>query len=190
MNCPFSYTVIRSNRKTIALEITRDGKLLVRCPFGTTNQYIEDFVRDKSGWIEKHLSAKSAPVTPFTPEQIKDFAIRTKALLQPRLEQYARQLGVSYNRVTIRSQHSRWGSCCKHKNGVYNLNFNCLLALVPTEVLDYVVVHELCHIREMNHSKAFWQLVETVLPDYAIRKKWLRDQGGELIRRLPSPKML
>ena len=180
-----TYTVIRSSRKTIALEITREGKLLVRCPYGTTNQYIEDFVRDKSGWIEKHLSAKSAPVTPFTPEQIKDFASRTKALLQPRLEQYARQLGVSYNRVTIRSQHSRWGSCCKHKNGVYNLNFNCLLALVPTEVLDYVVVHELCHIREMNHSKAFWLLVGTVLPDYKARKIWLREQGGELISSLP-----
>ena len=183
----FPYTVIRSSRKTVALEITREGTLVVRCPYGTSAQYIETFVREKSGWIQKHLAARSsAPLSAFTQTQIKEFANQVKVLLPPRLEYYATVLGVSYNRVTIRSQHSRWGSCCKHKGGVYNLNFNCLLALVPTEVLDYVVVHELCHIREMNHSKAFWALVESVLPDYKARKKWLRQQGGELIRRLPK----
>ena len=187
MNCPYPYTVIRSSRKTIALEITRDGKLLVRCPNRMTTEYIENFIRDKAGWIEKHMPAKSnESVHPFTQAQIKEFAGITKTLLQPRLEYFAGQLGVGYNRVTVRSQRSRWGSCCKHKDGVYNLNFNCLLALVPPEVMDYVVVHELCHIREMNHSKAFWALVETILPDYKSRKKWLREQGGELIRRLPE----
>ncbi len=186
MNCPYPYTVIRSSRKTIALEITRDGKLLVRCPNRMTREYIENFIRDKAGWIEKHMPAKrSEPMSRFTEMQIREFANTVKALLQPRLEYFAEQLGVSYNRVTVRSQRSRWGSCCKHKDGVYNLNFNCLLALVPPDVMDYVVVHELCHIREMNHSKQFWALVEQALPDYKSRKKWLREQGGELISRLP-----
>lgn len=187
MKQAYTYTVIRSSRKTIALEITRDGRLLVRCPNRTAKEYIENFVRDKARWIEKHLPAdRNAPVSHYTPEQLKGFAEDAKALLPPRLEHYAQVLGVRYGRVTIRAQHSRWGSCCKHKGGVYNLNFNCLLALVPPEVLDYVVVHELCHIREMNHSKAFWALVESVLPDYKARKKWLREQGCELIRRLPE----
>lgn len=187
MNCLYPYTVIRSSRKTIALEITRDGKLLVRCSYRTSQEYIDAFVRDKLGWIEKHMPAKpNEPVSRFTQAQIREFANTTKALVPPRLELFAKQLGVRFNRVTIRAQHSRWGSCCKHKDGVYNLNFNCLLALVPPEVLDYVVVHELCHIREMNHSKAFWQLVGKILPDYKSHKKWLREQGGELIRKLPE----
>lgn len=187
MNCPYPYTVIRSSRKTIALEITRDGRLLVRCPNRMAREAIETFIRDKAGWIEKHMPAKpKEPVSRFTEMQLREFANTVKALLPSRLEYFAKQLGVSYNRVTIRSQRSRWGSCCKHKDGVYNLNFNCLLALVPPEVMDYVVVHELCHIREMNHSKAFWALVESVLPDYKSRKKWLREQGGELISRLPE----
>ena len=187
MNCPYPYTVIRSSRKTITLEITRDGRLLVRCPNRMTREAIETFIRDKVGWIEKHMPAKpNAPVSRFTEMQLREFTNTVKALLQPRLEYFAKQLGVSYNRVTVRSQRSRWGSCCKHKNGAYNLNFNCLLALVPPEILDYVVVHELCHIREMNHSKEFWALVGTILPDYKSRKKWLREQGGELISRLPE----
>ena len=187
MNCPYPYTVIRSSRKTIALEITRDCKLLVRCPNRMTTEYIENFIRDKAGWIKKHMPAKNnEPVHPFTQTQVKEFASTTKTLLQPRLEYFAGQLGVSYNRVTVRSQRSRWGSCSNHKDGVYNLNFNCLLALVPPEITDYVVVHELCHIKEMNLSKEFWALVETILPDYKSRKKWLREQGGELISRLPE----
>ena len=184
MKKTYTYTVIRSNRKTIALEITRDGRLLVRCPNRTPKEYIEKFVRDKAGWIEKHLPTKKA-VTHYTPEQLKAFAETTKSLLSTRLEYFSGLLGVNYARVTVRAQHSRWGSCCKHKDGVYNLNFNCLLALVPPEVADYVVVHELCHIKEMNHSNAFWALVESVLPDYKLRKKWLREQGGALIRHLP-----
>ena len=187
MNCPYPYTVIRSSRKTIALEITRDGKLLVRCSYRTSQEYIDAFVRDKLDWIKKHMPAKgNEPVIRFTDTQIREFANTVKARLPSRLELFSRQLGVRYTRVTIRAQRSRWGSCCKHKDGMHTLNFNCLLALVPSEVLDYVVVHELCHIKEMNHSKAFWALVESILPDYKSRKKWLREQGGALIRRLPK----
>ena len=185
MNFPYSYTVIRSNRKTIALEITREGTLLVRCSHRTSREFIDAFVRDKAGWIEKHMPEKrNEPVSRFTDTQIREFANTAKALLQPRLELFAKQLGVRFNRVTIRAQRSRWGSCCKHKDGVYNLNFNCLLALVPPEVLDYVVVHELCHRKELNHSPRFWNEVARVMPDYAARRKWLKDNGAALIRRL------
>ena len=80
----------------------------------------------------------------------------------------------------MRAQRTRWGSCSSSGN----LNFNCLLALVPPAVLDYVVVHELCHRLEMNHSPRFWQEVGRVMPDYEEHKKWLRENGAELIERL------
>ena len=88
---------------------------------------------------------------------------------------------MTYDRITIRRQHSRWGSCSSKGN----LNFNCLLALVPEAVLDYIIVHELCHRRHMNHSPVFWAEVARLLPDYPQARTWLRDKGGALIARLP-----
>ena len=89
-------------------------------------------------------------------------------------------MNLQYGRITIRNQKTRWGSC----SGKGNLNFNCLLMLAPDEIVDYVVVHELCHLIEMNHSKAFWAQVENVLPDYRERRKWLKDHGNEIMRRM------
>ena len=96
---------------------------------------------------------------------------------------YAPLVKVSYGRITIRNQKSRWGSCSSKGN----LNFNCLLMLMPPEVIDYVVVHELCHRLEMNHSERFWKEVERVLPDYKLRKKWLRENGDRIMRRMALP---
>ena len=90
---------------------------------------------------------------------------------------FAEKIGVSYGRITLRQQKTRWGSCSA--NG--NLNFNWLLILAPPEVLDYVVVHELCHRRQMNHSQAFWNEVSAVLPGYKEQKKWLKDNGWKLM---------
>ena len=87
----------------------------------------------------------------------------------------------TYSRITIRSQKTRWGGC----SAKGNLNFNCLLMLMPQEVRDYVVIHELCHRREMNHSAAFWTEVERYCPDYRLHRKWLKDNGAALIGRLP-----
>jgi len=89
---------------------------------------------------------------------------------------------VSYGSITVRSQKTRWGSCSSRGN----LNFNCLLMLTSPEVLDYVVLHELCHRKELNHSARFWAQVERVMPDYRLRRKWLKDHGSALIGRLPE----
>ena len=97
-----------------------------------------------------------------------------------RVEYFAPKIGVRYGRITIRNQKSRWGSCSSKGN----LNFNCLLMLTPPEIIDYVVVHELCHRKEMNHSFQFWALVEKVLPDYRERRKWLDENGGVIIGRM------
>ena len=102
-------------------------------------------------------------------------------VIRPKVEKYAQILGVSYGRITIRSQRTRWGSCSSKGN----LNFNCLLTQVPEQVMDYVIVHELCHRIEMNHSGRFWKLVEQIMPDYKTHRKWLKDNGNSLVEKLP-----
>ena len=105
---------------------------------------------------------------------LADEALR---VIPERVRFYAPVVGVTYGRITIRNQRTRWGSC----SAKGNLNFNCLLMKAPPEVLDYVVVHELCHRLEMNHSPRFWAQVERVLPDYKVSRKWLREHGNELM---------
>lgn len=110
-------------------------------------------------------------------EEIKELADRAREVFPPKVAYYAQQIGVTYGRITIRNQKTRWGSC----SGKGNLNFNCLLMLAPEEVQDYVVVHELCHRKEMNHSHRFWREVEKIMPDYKVHRKWLKEHGGRII---------
>ena len=116
-------------------------------------------------------------------EEIRKLAGEALKYIPQRTAYYAPLVKVSYGRITIRNQKSRWGSCSSKGN----LNFNCLLMLMPPEVIDYVVVHELCHRLEMNHSERFWKEVERVLPDYKLRKKWLRENGDRIMRRMALP---
>ena len=112
-------------------------------------------------------------------EQLETLKELAREPIYESLRRFAPQMDVNYGRVTIRCQKSRWGSC----SSAGNLNFNCLLALAPREVLDYVVVHELAHRLHMDHSAAFWQEVEKVLPDYRVCRDWLRQNGGALLAR-------
>ena len=174
------YTIIRSDRKSIAIHITRNGNVEVRAPYFVSEKRIREFAESKADWVAKKL--QSIPqLPPFTQKQLQEFAAQAKNILPQRAGYYAKILGVQFHRITVRSQRSRWGSCSQKGN----LNFNCLLALAPPEILDYVVVHELCHLREMNHSPRFWALVESVLPDCRTCRQWLKDHGKELISRLP-----
>ena len=179
------YELIRSNRKTIALQIKGDGRIIVRAPVRMAAKDIQRFVDSKAAWIEKHLAIiqqRQQPVaSAFTLEQIQQLADAAKSDLPRRVARFAALVGVTYGRITIRAQKSRWGSC----PGKGNLNFNCLLMLCPEDVRDYVVVHELCHRKELNHSPRFWAEVEKVLPGYKVQRKWLKENGGGLIRRLP-----
>ena len=176
-----SYQIIRSARKTIVIQIMPDGSIVVRCPKRMRSDAIKRFVESKSDWIEKHLTNRvPRNEEKLTYLELKELRERTRILVTERARHFAPLVGVNYNQIAIRSQRTRWGSCSSKGN----LNFNCLLALVPPEVLDYVVVHELCHRKELNHSDRFWTEVEKVLPDYKIRKKWLKDNGTNLIARL------
>ena len=170
------YRLIRADRKTISIRITPEGEILVRAPRSMPAADVRRFVESKEDWIEKHLSARP-PVQPMTQTQLRDLADRALDIIPKRVAHFAPLAGVTYGRITIRNQRTRWGSC----SAKGNLNFNCLLLLCPTEVLDYVVIHELCHRKQMNHSPLFWQEVERLCPDYRAHRDWLRKNGGALI---------
>ena len=173
-------TIIRSSRKTISIRITGPDSVEVRAPRRMPQAQINDFIERHQAWIEKHIARIPQPDPPFTEEEIRALADQALQVIPDRVRRYAALIGVRYGRITIRNQKSKWGSCSA--NG--NLNFNCLLMLCPPEVLDYVVVHELCHRKEMNHSPKFWAEVEKYVPDYMTQRKWLKDEGSRLITRL------
>ena len=177
----FSYTLVKSNRKTIAIHITPAGKVEVRCPRRCSRREAEAFVVSKQDWICRHLQAIARqPVLPGLSEtELRNLAEQAAAILPERVRHFAAQIGVSYGRITIRSQKTRWGSCSAQGN----LNFNCLLMLTAPEIQDYVVIHELCHRKYMNHSPEFWAEVQRYCPDYRVHKAWLKENGASLIAR-------
>lgn len=177
-----SYRIIRSSRKTIAIEIRPDGQVIIRAPGRMSAVKIRQFVAQKQSWIQKHMPVQGEALPKFTDQELQQLALEAKQKIPPRVTYYAQHMGVSYGRISVRAQRTRWGSC----SGKGNLNFNCLLALVPGEVLDYVVVHELCHRIQMDHSPQFWAQVAAVLPDYEDCRKWLKENGSSLIARLPE----
>ena len=178
----FPYTLIRSSRKTISLEIRPGGTLLVRAPRRMSEKAIRDFVASKEHWIRTKLHKYQNAPAPLTPQELENLKKQAKADFSARVSRLSQQVGVSYGRITLRAQKTRWGSCSAQGN----LNFNCLLMLAPEEVRDYVVIHELCHRKQMNHSPAFWAEVARVCPDYARRRQWLKEHGPALIARLPE----
>lgn len=185
--------IIRSNRKTLAIQINPDLSVTVRAPMYAPQSDIERILREKESWIQKHIEkireqeakkkeiqGESVESEYLTNEEIKKLADKALQHIPKRVSYYAKQIGVTYGKITIRNQKTRWGSCSSKGN----LNFNCLLMLTPSEVIDYVVVHELCHRKEMNHSVAFWAEVEKVIPNYKEQVKWLKENGGKIIGRM------
>ena len=179
----FSYQIIRSKRKTISLEVRPDGTLLVRAPRHLDHRAIRDFVLSKECWLREKLKKYEArpPLPPLTAKELDELKKLARADLPARAARFAPIVGVNYGRITIRAQKSRWGSCSREGN----LNFNCLLMLAPEEVRDYVVIHELCHRKEMSHAPRFWAEVARVCPGYDDHRRWLKENGGAIIARLP-----
>lgn len=180
--------IIRSNRKTIAIEIKSDLSIIVRAPKRVSQKAIMDFVKEKQDWINKNLAKmyirqeekRNRKEMPLSDDDIKKLADKALKIIPDRVEYFAGIIGVKYGRITIRNQKTRWGSCSSRGN----LNFNCLLMLTPPEVQDYVVVHELCHLKQMNHSKMFWAEVEKIMPEYNTYRQWLKDNGSMIIDRM------
>ena len=172
------YRLLRSKRRTIAIHITPRGEVEVRCPLKMPEAAVRSFVESKADWIRSKMPEACPPL--LTQEEWQTLAEGAKTDFAERAAYFAPRVGVDYGHVTIRCQKTRWGSCSSKGN----LNFNCLLMLAPEAVRDYVVVHELCHRREMNHSPRFWAEVERVLPGYRVPRQWLKDHGNELLGRL------
>ncbi len=183
----YEVEIIRSKRKTVSVEVTPDLRILARVPHRMPENEIRLIVQSKSDWLAKAIKRQKAARDAVLelPEKLADADIevlknRTRAIVTERAAHYAPLVGVRYNRIAIRAQKTRWGSCSSKGN----LNFNCLLALCPIEIIDYVVVHELCHLIELNHSPRFWNEVARILPDYKVRRKWLKTNSSALISRI------
>ncbi|MCQ2520584.1 MAG: M48 family metallopeptidase [Lachnospiraceae bacterium] len=171
--------IIKSKRKSINIEVKPDGKVICRVPYFVSRRTVESFIESKEDWIRKALkkveernSETPSENASFSDDEIKRLANLAKKIIPVKVDYYARIIGVDYGRISIRHQKTRWGSC----SSAGNLNFNCMLMTMPEEIVDYVVVHELCHRKEMNHSAAFWAEVAKVLPDYKERRKYLKSK--------------
>ena len=180
-------SVIKSNRKTISIQV-KLNEVIVRVPTKMKEKEIERFVESKRSWIEKHLRSVSEKqkllenIEPYSEEEIKEFTKKAKEIIPPKVEFYANKIGVTYNKITIRCQRTRWGSCSSKGN----LNFNCLLILLPDEIIDSVIVHELCHRKQMNHSAKFYDEVEKAFPNYKQCHAWLNKNSGKYMSRIPK----
>ena len=186
MGDSIDYYLIRSDRRTCQIQVKSDGSIIVRAPRKMKDKDIDAFVLEKSEWIEraqrkvKETLEIAESCGALSDEEINELADKALDRIPPRVAHFAALMGVEYGRITVRNQKTRWGSC----SGKGNLNFNCLLMLAPDGVVDYVIIHELCHLKEMNHSARFWAEVEKVMPDYKEHRLWLKRHGGELMARM------
>lgn len=177
--------ITKSRRKTLSLRL-REGMLDVRAPIYAGKEEILSFIRKNTAWIEKQLikeaerQKEKENIKRLTMEEINELADRALEVIPDKVRYYAEKMGVQYGNITIRNQRTRWGSCSSKGN----LNFNCLLMLTPDEVIDSVIVHELAHRKEMNHSKRFYEEVLKVCPDYYRLDRWLKENGPDILARM------
>lgn len=186
--------ITRMRRKTIALKLSDDGALEAKIPYRVTNDYLYEYISQNKEKILKYMEkvrdaaekrkrkADSSGLREYFADnpdgRIRELKKKAAEVLPGKVNYYSSLAGAEYNAVRIRCQRSRWGSASSKKN----LSFNCLLMLAPEWVIDYVVVHEVCHLIEMNHSRAFWEKVGKYMPDYEHAKAWLRENGGIILQ--------
>ena len=176
--------LIKSNRRSVGIIVKPGGEIIVRAPKRMPNPMILSFIREKESWIVKNYlkqsklpsAPDSEPKSPHTLALEKRYRDAAKEYIPKRVEYYHAFTGGQYTKITIRDQKTRWGSYSS--NGTLSFSFRLMMA--PPRILDYVVVHELCHLTHMNHSKEFWNMVETILPDYKEHRKWLKENGHTL----------
>lgn len=189
MSEQIEYKLIRSSRRTISIQIKPDGTVTVRAPRRCSRAVVDGLVREKQDWIRRKQremkmrsqaqEEESRRQKPWGDADYRKARELACAVFDQKAALYAGIMDVTYGRITVRDQKTRWGSC----SGKGNLSFNWRLVLAPEEVLDYVVVHELAHRLEMNHSSRFWAVVESVLPDYQKQRLWLKQNGDSLMMR-------
>ena len=207
------YKLIRSNKKNLSLQV-KQGELIVKAPNLMPQNEIENFIIIKQKWINKHINKKIIPQNTYKNNDkflylgieysliLKDcdlyfdgtnfigrgckanflnlYKQHFAKIIQTKLPQIASEYNFKFNQVRLKSQKTLWGSC----SGKNNLNFNYLLMMAPLEVIESVIIHELCHTIHKNHSKKFWDLVYKIMPDYKINHKYLKDYGNQIVQIL------
>ncbi len=183
--------IVRSRRKSYGVVVDADGNVQMRIPMRGSVKKAEEMAVQWADWIEKKVGLqterskekqklKEAQEDRFTPAQREyleqKYRKAAKEYIPGRARYFADILGVHFERVRIAEQKTRWGSC----SGKGTLSFHWKLMLAPPKVLDYVIVHEVCHLKEMNHSPQFWAWVEFLMPDYKEQRKWLKEHGEKL----------
>ncbi|HPT08364.1 MAG TPA: M48 family metallopeptidase [bacterium] len=168
-NQQINYQLKTSYRtKNIRLSIYGDGRFIVTKPYFISKTRVEKFIITKSNWIISKL--KKIVFSPYKnylkPEENKKryrlYKEPARRLIENKIKKLNEFYGFKYNHIAIRNQTTRWGSCSKKGN----LNFNYKLIFLPEKMIDYIITHELCHLKEFNHSKRFWQLISLSIPDY------------------------
>lgn len=178
-----SIEIIRTDRRSIAIKIKTNGVIQLRVSQQMTDAQIQDFLKKKMDWIktqQQEIQKQKGQIFLLTDAEIQTLVKQAAEVLPKRVAYFAERMGVTYGRITIRKQKTKWGSCSSKGN----LNFNCLIMLMPKEVQDYLVVHELCHRKEMNHSAHFWAEVASFLPKYQEQENWLKAHGMEIMLRM------
>ena len=169
-----NYEIIYSDRRTISL-VVKDGKLIVRAPKRVQREYIDAFVQKNNIWIEKSIEKSKTNVDPlanFSRKEIEELREKARRILEGKTQYYSKIMGLKHGRITITGAKTRFGSCSSKGN----ISFSYRLLLYPDAAVDYVVVHELAHIRQMNHSSQFYKIIESVLPDYKERVRLLKNK--------------
>ena len=168
--------VIRSKRKSISIKVTDGGIVEIRAPKKVSDQSIRRFVKKSEGWIDKKLEEMKKQNTKlenykFSKKQLSSIKKRAKDTLKIRLEELSNEIGIQYNTFRLSGAKKRWGSCSNKKT----VSINWRLIFAPPEIIDYVIIHELTHLKHMNHSKRFWKEVQKHIPDYKEKRKWLNE---------------
>lgn len=169
----FEYKIIRSKRKTLALQINSEGEIIVRSPERVSEKRIAKFVEANSEWIEKNhkkISDRKADRVEMTDDDIKKLKKLAKEYLPPKVEYYAKLMNVNYTNIKITSAKTRFGSC----SGKNSICFSYILMLYPEKAIDYVVIHELAHTVHHNHSRDFYNFISQFMPDYKSAEKMLK----------------
>ena len=169
--------IIYSKRKTLCLQITREGEFVVRAPKRASKSFIYNFVAKKQDWVAKSIAkivqrVKKSPKLDYSQEQIQEYKKTARSLLEERLNQRSQIMGFDYTNFRLSSARTRWGSC----SGKDVISLNWRLVLVDLRLIDYVVIHELAHVKQKNHSSKFWSLVEKYCPNYKHLRRELKEK--------------
>jgi predicted metal-dependent hydrolase len=172
-----NYTLKKSKRaKLLRISIHPGGEVKISAPYRFSERIIEAIVKTKADWLFSKIDfLKQVKVQPKpSRKDYLRYKVELEKIVQQRLEFFNRHYNLQYQRITIRDQKTRWGSCSSKGN----LNFNYKILFLSPEVRDYIIVHELCHLKEMNHSRRFWNLVAETIPNYVELRKELKGVKG------------